>query len=163
MDVKKIYIDMDGVVADFDDGVKRLLNMEPQNQDNQTDEYQYLMWKGIREYGHFYLDLIPIDGSVEAFKKLYEKYGDSVEILTGCPKEKRGIIHAREDKVQWVNKYLSQNVKVNLVLREEKKKFVTGRDCILIDDYRINIDEWEANGGTGILFSDWKNVIDKLI
>lgn len=162
MEVKKIYFDMDGVLADFDDGLRRLLNMEPQPQEHQTDEIQNKMWADIRDYGHFYMDLNPMEGAVEAFKILYEKYGSACEILTGCPKEKRGIVFAREDKVAWIRKYFSKTVKINLVLREEKQNYVTGRDCILVDDYKKNTDEWVEAGGTAILFTNWKDVVDTI-
>ncbi len=154
---------MDGVLADFDEGLRKFLNMEPEPQGHQTDEVQNKMWEGIRDHGHFYRDLDVMEGAVEAFKMIYEKYGDACEILTGCPKEKRGIIHAREDKVEWVRKYLSETVKINLVLRAEKQAFVTGRDCILIDDYKINTDEWEEAGGTAILFTNWKDTIEEIL
>lgn len=163
MEVKKIYFDMDGVLADFNGGLRTLLKMEPQPQEHQTDEVQNEMWEGIKDYGHFYRDLSPIDGAVEAFKALYDKYGDACEILTGCPKEKRGIIYAREDKVEWIRKYFSKTVKINLVLREEKQKYVTGKDCVLIDDYKINTDEWTEAGGTAILFTNWNDVLKEIM
>ena len=154
---------MDGVLADFDGGLKKLLNIEPVTQDSPEEDDGEKMWSSVRDYGHFYLDLDPMEGAIEAFKLLYEKYGDACEILTGCPKEKRGIIHAREDKVAWVKKYLSENVKINLVLREEKKNYVTGKDCILIDDYKKNTDEWTQAGGTAILFTNWKDAVDIIV
>lgn len=162
MEIKKIYIDMDGVLADFDEGLRQFFNMEPEPQGHQTDEGQGKMWEEIKEYGHFYFDLPPIEGAIEAFKLIYEKYGDACEILTGIPKEKRGIVHAKEDKVNWVRKYLSEDIKVNLVLRKEKQQFVTGKDCVLIDDYRINATEWTDAGGTAILFETWEDVLEKL-
>ena len=38
---------------------------------------------------------------------------------------------------------LSPDVKVNIVLREEKPQYCSGKDCILIDDMEKNIQEWE--------------------
>ena len=37
---------------------------------------------------------------------------------------------------------------------EDKPDYCTGEDCILIDDYELNIKEWENCGGTGLLFTD---------
>ncbi|MBQ9870375.1 MAG: hypothetical protein IJM27_00455 [Eubacterium sp.] len=31
----------------------------------------------------------------------------------------------------------------------EKPQYCSGKDCILIDDYSVNIEAWEAMGGTG--------------
>lgn len=35
MIINKIYVDMDGVLADFDDGLRRLCGIEPMPQGNQ--------------------------------------------------------------------------------------------------------------------------------
>jgi hypothetical protein len=42
---------------------------------------------------------------------------------------------------------------VNIVFKEQKPEFCTGKDCILIDDYSKNIEAWEEMGGTGILYT----------
>lgn len=34
-----------------------------------------------------------------------------------------------------IYKYLGEDVKVNIVFREEKKNLCKGKDCILIDDF----------------------------
>ncbi len=86
----------------------------------------------------------------EMFDAVYGKYGDKCEILTGIPKPKRGIADAGEDKAKWVHRLLSKDIKVNIVFREDKPQYCTGKDCILIDDMEKNIAEWEAMGGTGI-------------
>ena len=44
------------------------------------------------------------------------------------------------------------DVPVNIVYREQKKDFAKDFRCVLIDDLEKNIREWEAFGGTGILF-----------
>ena len=81
---------------------------------------------------------------------IYGKYKDRCEILTGIPKPKRGIPTAGEDKIKWMRRMLSEDIVVNIVIREQKPEFCTGKDCILIDDLERNIKEWEAEGGTGI-------------
>ena len=82
----------------------------------------------------FVIQLMP--GAKELFDAVYQKYGDKVEILTGIPKPKRNITTAAEDKTNWVHRLLGNEVKVNTVLREEKKNYCTGPDCILIDDLK---------------------------
>ena len=85
------------------------------------------------------------------FKLLHDKYGSDCEILTGIPKPKRHINNAGKDKISWAHRLLSPTVRVNIVFKEEKKRFCEGIDSILIDDLRKNIDEWREYGGTGIL------------
>ena len=150
--IEKIYFDMDGVLADFDAGVSKLCGLRPIVQgEYRSKEEDDLMWKKIREVGHFYDKLDPMPGAIELFKELYERYGDKCEILTGIPKPKRGILTAGDDKIAWAHRVLSPRLRVNIVLREEKKNFCTGKGSILIDDLKSNIDDWANYGGTGIL------------
>ena len=153
MEVKKIYFDMDGVLADFERGVRELCGLEPISQnvkDNDSTEEDN-MWRAIKEVGHFYNKLEFMPGAKEMFDAVYGRYGDKCEILTGIPKPKRGIESSGEDKKAWMKRLLSSDIKVNIVYREEKQRFCTGKDCILIDDLEKNIKEWEAMRGTGVL------------
>ena len=157
----RIYFDMDGVLADFDRGVRELCGLEPVSQ-GVTGPREELMWNRIRDVGNFYDKLEIMPDAKEMFDRLYEKYGDDCEILTGIPKPKRGILTAKEDKIKWVRRLLSDRIVINTVLREEKPKFCTGPECILIDDYKKNIREWEKGGGTGILNTNAAETVRQL-
>ncbi len=158
--VEKIYFDMDGVLADFDRGVKELCGIPSAGQSKEfSKEADDLMWVKIREVEHFYDRLEPMPGALEMFRRIYEKYGERCEILTGIPKPKRGILTAGEDKTAWVHRLLSKDMVVNIVYKEEKKNFCTGKDCILIDDLEANIDSWVSYGGTGILHKDAESTL----
>lgn len=152
MQIDKIYFDMDEVLADFNRGIRELCHMEPVDQAVSTKEDDDALWAAVREAGHFYDRLEPVNGSIEMFKKLQEKYGDKCEILSAIPKPHRGIVTAGEDKISWVRRLLGEEVAVNIVLRAEKKNYVKGKGYILIDDLEKNVLEWEAEGGTGICF-----------
>ena len=151
MGIEKIYFDMDGVLADFDRGVRELCGMEVPDQGTRTPEQDGIMWEAIRKIDHFYdrLELMP--GAKEMFDAVYGKYGDRCEILTGIPKEKRGIVTAAEDKISWMKRILSDRIKVNICYRAEKILKCTGPETVLIDDLKKNIDEWQGKDGTGIL------------
>ena len=153
--ITKIYIDMDGVLADFDRGAYELCGVpRPEPGKSRTKANDDLMWERIRTVEHFYDKLEPMAGAVEMFNKLWEQFGDRVEILTGIPKPKRGILTAGDDKKHWAQRMLRQDLKVNIVYRAEKPNFCKGKDYILIDDLPVNIKDWETCGGTGILYKD---------
>ena len=153
MIIKRIYFDMDGVLADFDRGVSELCGLKPREQGKErSEEEDTLMWEKIREVGHFYDKLEPVPGALEMFEKVYGMFGEDCQILTGIPKPKRGIESAGEDKTNWAHRLLSDKLKVNIVYREEKKRYCFGKEHILIDDLKENIESWEKYGGTGILF-----------
>lgn len=162
-EVTKIYFDMDSVLADFERGVRQICEMEPPTQNGTPDpERDDEMWRRIKEAEHFYDQLELMAGAKELFDAVYNKYGDKCEILTGVPKPKRGIITAGEDKINWVRRLLSKDIKVNIVLREEKKNYCTGKGCILIDDMEKNILEWKEMGGSGFMNVDAQDTLNRL-
>ena len=160
--VSKIYFDLDGVLADFDRGVMELAGFDRNGASANSDIKDDDMWKAIAGVSNFYDKLELMPRAKEMFNSIYKKYGDKVEILTGIPKPKRNITTAAGDKTNWVHRLLGTEIKVNTVLREEKKNFCTGQECILIDDLKKNISEWEAYGGTGILFTSAEEVLQEV-
>ena len=48
MTVEKIYFDMDGVLADFNRGVKEILGIEPMDQDSATKDYDDRLFQAIK-------------------------------------------------------------------------------------------------------------------
>ena len=162
MTVNRIYFDMDGVLADFDRGVRDLCGMETLPQSTRSPEQDDLMWDRIRKMDHFYDRLEPMPGAKEMFNAVYGVYGKRCEILTGIPKEKRGIVTAAEDKRNWMRRVLSDKVTVNVCLRAEKILKCTGPEAVLIDDLEKNIQEWKAAGGTGILHESAEQTMREL-
>lgn len=162
MEIKKIYIDMDGVLADFDRGVEELLNLPAVNQSKKKPSQDDAMFTAMREIEHFYDKLEVMPGAKRMFDIIYEEYGDRCQVLSGIPKPKRGILTAGEDKINWIHRLFSPKIKVNIVYREEKIVFCKGSQYVLIDDYVKNINEWESHGGTAVLFTDSESTILRL-
>ncbi len=154
---------MDGVLADFDRGIEELGNYHKVAQDNNTPNEDAKLWDIVRTVDRFYNKLEPIEGAIEMFLTLYETFGTKCEILSAVPKAYRNVPTAREDKLSWVRRLLPQDVVVNLVYRAEKQDFAKNLGCILIDDYQINIDEWNKAGGTGILFKSAEDSSKKIM
>ncbi|MBM6991239.1 MAG: hypothetical protein I3I98_07610 [Mobilibacterium timonense] len=162
MEISKIYFDMDSVLADFKRGVSELCGIVPPEQCPGSKAEDDRMWEAIRDCNHFYDRLEFMPGAEEMLREIYSRYPGRCQILTGVPKPHRGIEGAGEDKTSWVRRKLSQDIPVNIVLREEKKNFVTGPGCVLIDDLEKNIREWEACGGTGILYVSPEETLKRL-
>ena len=169
MIIERIYFDMDGVLADFDLGVKELCGLKPLDQAHKKESDDDKMWEAIKNVGHFYDKLSPMLGALEMFNVLYAKYGDKCEILSGIPKPRRGITTAGEDKTNWAHRLLSEDLKVNIVFREEKKNYVTSKGCIWIIGYNkqrltVNSHFGRRKGclWTSLLMQLWKVLQQKL-
>lgn len=154
---------MDGVLSDFDRGVRELAHFEPFDQTIRDPKRNDELWAAIRRVDHFYDRLEMIDGAYEMFTMLHEKYGDRCEILSAIPKPFRGIITSKEDKINWVSRLLGPEIRTNIVYRAEKSGFARGEGYILIDDLEKNVREWEAAGGTGIWFHGAAGIVDRIV
>ena len=161
MKIEKIYFDMDGVLADFDRGVNELCHFDHGERSNRDKEKEDAMWRAVSKVDHFYDRLPLINGALEMFKVISNAFPDLCEILSAAPKEKRGIVTAKEDKINWVKRILGQDIPVNIVTRAEKAEYAKGKGYVLIDDLKKNIEEWDENG-SGILFENADEVILKL-
>lgn len=150
--VSKIYFDLDGVLADFDRGVLEQLGITPMSYNTATKEYTQLLWSTMSaEAPHFYKNLYPVADMDDLFLRVYEQYGDKVEILTGLPR-KETMPYAEQDKRDWVANWLHPSVVVNAVQTWEKPKFIKDNGCILIDDSTKTMQKWYDKGGWGVLY-----------
>ncbi len=159
---EKVYYELDSVLADFERGVVELCHAQPQDPNAASPQGDDAMWAAIRDTAHFYNRLELMPGARELFDFVYGLLGDDCQILSGIPKAKRGISTAGEDKIQWAHRMLSPDVTVNIVYKEQKKDFCTGKNCVLVDDLVANIDAWETYGGTGILHQNAETSLKRL-
>lgn len=163
MKIEKIYFDLDGVLADFERGVRELCGMEaPKQGVRRKAGADDAMWEAIREIGDFYgrLELVP--GAKEMFDALYARYGNRCEVLTGVPKPRRQILTAGEDKIHWVHRHLAKDLVVHITYRQEKPNYCKGEGYVLLDDHPKTISNWERSGGTGILFTSSEAAMGRL-
>ena len=145
--MKKVYFDMDGVLADFGAGVSQKFGIDTATRKTVHDRKKFddEMYAKIREDAHFFLELEPL-------REVIGRIGAAnVAILTAVPKPERGVVNAASDKEAWIRKHVGADIEVNIVLRAEKAASAKSEDDILIDDNDGTIRQWNAAGGTGIL------------
>ena len=144
----KIYLDMDGVIADFNKRYKELYKIEPKEADTyKTFDKFFTMFIAERQFAT--LNLMP--DAIELINYL-RSLKVPTEILSSTSSEKRDA-EIREQKIEWLN---NQNIEfpVNLVPGKRFKRDFSNSNSLLIDDTPQNIDQWRVEGGIGILHTD---------
>ena len=151
---RTIYIDMDGVVADFNSYVSELLGRKIGwgVHDLSSEE-----WDILAKVPNLYRKLPLIEQSVNMVKvcKSFETELN-VEFLTAIPRQST-MPSAKQDKTDWINEYFPNTVVNFGPFSRDKKNWARPGD-ILIDDKLSNVEEWGAAGGIPILhFGDYGN------
>ena len=137
-----LYLDLDGVFADFEGFCTHNLGLVYQTNPKQA-------WAVIERVPSFFKYLEPIRGSLTFFDDIMSKANCEVKVLTALPQLTGELISAPRDKRYWVHKYLNESIQVITTDSwEGKKAFAVGN--VLLDDSRRNILDWEYHGGQGI-------------
>ena len=146
--MKTIFVDMDGVVADFDTFASDLLGRKigwHQSKFDLTGEE----WEKLTTVDRLYyqLPLMPDATKLIAYvKSLSTRF--HVQFLTAVPR-RTTMPDAKADKQAWVDKYFP-GMKMDIgPFSHDKQKWCSPGD-ILIDDRPSNIEEWMRAGGIAI-------------
>lgn len=138
--MNRIFVDMDGVIVDFDSAMKEA-NLK-------GDELKKI--KGA------YLGMKPIDGAISAVRSLIGM-GYDIWIATKPP---TGIAYAYSDKAQWIMDNIPE-LKRKIIITHDKGLLVDSGD-FLCDD-RPHKANCEAFKGTLVRFIDgyhWKEALE---
>ncbi len=148
----KIFVDLDGVLADFDSKAKELVG--PSFVKGSKD-----IWKVLDKHPDFFRSLSLMPDAMEMWVFLNLMFAD-IEILTAVPKN-GNMPQAEADKRIWVSEKFG-DVKVNTCFAVEKQNYCTVPGMFLIDDNVKNIAQWGSKGGIGIFHVSAKETISCL-
>ena len=146
--IDKIYLDLDGVVADFVKRYKELHGMEPREAEKQK-KFDHFFDEFIATNQFATLEMMP--GAWDLINYL-RKLPVETEILSSTASEARYDAISKQ-KLVWLQ---SKGIefKPNFVPgKRHKEKFATPYS-ILIDDTLSVIEQWNAAGGIGIHHTD---------
>ena len=155
-----VYVDMDGVLADFFGEVANKHDVEYWREIHRKD-------LGIdqiaQEPGFF--EMLPILPNAGHFMKGVISLASKYSILSSPLMS--NVEESSKEKTEWLQRHLKNHQPQAVIFDHEKYKYAQqpdGTPNILIDDWDTNIKLWEANGGIGILYKDknYKEVLHKL-
>lgn len=135
--MNQIFLDCDGVLADFDTAAEQLFQQN--SRDAETALGTKIFWNKIRGCRSFYGDLPLLPDATQ----LYESVAHlNPIILTGCPAGG----WAEPQKVQWAGRHFP-GVEIITCRSRDKSRFLRCPGDILVDDYLKYQHLWEEAGG----------------
>ena len=151
-----IYLDLDGVFADFNGAVqKHCPGLVYQQHSKQ-------IWSVLETIPHFFSTLDPILPSLKIYDDIASNTNIEMQFLTALPRATGYLKTAQRDKTDWVHEHIDW-AQVNCVSSWEMKKyFCRSKYDILIDDSPRNIEDWAKAGGTGILHVTLEDTLQQL-
>ena len=158
-----VYIDMDGVIADFFGGVEKLYGVghwKELNADNKLDLKQEVI---NRISGtDFFATLPKFESSGELISMVKEFTGGNFSINTS-PLRGDNENSAKYKKL-WIQNNIEQPDEIVITGRKESyaKDKASGTPNILIDDRPVNIQRWQGAGGYGILYQANRDSLTKV-
>jgi len=145
--MKIVYVDMDGVLVDFQSGI-----------DSLTEEQRESFKDGLDDVPGIFSKMKPVEGAIEAYEELTRHF--DVYILSTAPWNNPS---AWTDKLLWVKKYLGDLAHKRLILSHNKH----------LNDGDFLIDDRTANGAGDFKgehvkflseeFQNWDDVLNYLI
>jgi 5'(3')-deoxyribonucleotidase len=146
----KIYLDMDGVLADFFSGLEERFNVKHWKQIPKTEE-SIMGLKGT----DFFNQLKPYPTTMELVNFVQTLVGDDKWGI--CSSPLRGD---RDNSAYWKRVWLTRHFIMpdvsNLIFTGRKEQFATdkfdGTPNVLVDDKPDNVSRWIAKGGIGIRY-----------
>jgi len=158
-----VYLDMDGVLADFFGGVEKMYGVEHWKQLT-NDKTKDLKKEVIdRITGTDFFATLPKFKSADALIDMVKEFTGGKFSINTSPLRGDHENSAKYKKV-WIQNHIEQPDEVVVTGRKESyaKDKGTGAPNILIDDRPVNIERWQGAGGYGILYQANRDQLSKV-
>lgn len=134
--MKQIFLDCDGVLADFDAGAEAVFGCHPRKFEDEQGTQKF--WETLHAHPRFYEDLPVMHDARELYGAVAHL---NPIILTGCPLG----VWAQDQKLRWRNKNFP-GVPMITTLSKDKRSHAKAGD-VLVDDYLKYRHLWVEMGG----------------
>lgn len=153
-EVNRVWLDMDGVLADFDKKAIEMFNgIDPEVFDITYGQDEF--WRILNSNPNFFRELEPMEDAFELYNAVKNfKHG----IITGIPKD---MDAGSNQKLEWAKQHFPLIDTVICCRARHKNEYCIPGD-ILIDDRSVYIKQWVSVGGYYILHKTAKKSIWQL-
>lgn len=148
---RQLFLDNDGVLADFDQHVINLLGEPPRQLEARLGAKEF--WKRLHAIPGYYFKMPLMADAKELVAGCIHHHPI---ILTGCPQGG----WAEEQKQRWKQVHFPE-LDMICCLSKDKRNF-GGTGDVLIDDWEQHKDKWIEMGGIFITHTDAKSSLEKL-
>ena len=158
-----VYLDMDGVLADFFGGVEYLFGVDHWKELT-NDKTKDLKKQVIdRITGTDFFAVLPKFSTADALIEMVKKFTGGKFSINTSPLRGDNENSAKYKKV-WISNNIEKPDEIIVTGRKESyaKDKASGTPNILIDDRPINIQKWQAAGGYGILYQANRDSLEKV-
>jgi hypothetical protein len=158
-----VYLDMDGVLADFFGGVEKLYGVEHWKQLT-NDKTKDLKKEVIdRITGTDFFATLPKFQSADGLIDLVKKFTGGTFSINTSPLRGDNENSGKYKKV-WISNNIETPAEIIVTGRKETyaKDKASGTPNILIDDRPVNIQRWQEAGGYGILYQANRDQLNKV-
>ena len=155
---KIVYVDMDGVLADLFNHVAELQGVDHYNHMTQ-DEWSVFFKDTNAEELFSGLPMFPTANSL--LKMVRDMAGGYKILSSPLSFDRAGSIRGKRT---WLHKHITV-LSDGVIFEHEKQKYAKqpdGTPNILIDDYGVNINKWNAAGGIGIKYQADEDSLEDL-
>ena len=148
-----IYLDMDGVLADFNTAARQYLNATKQDEQDaeRNGRWPVHSWGRLVNAPNFYRHLPKMPQADELYRlamRFRDELGWDVKILTAIP-TKNEVPDVFQDKFDWVAEHYPGLRICFGPYSHDKHRHAKPND-ILVDDRESNCREWTATGATAV-------------
>ena len=158
-----VYLDMDGVLADFFGGVEKMYGVQHWKQLT-NDKTKDLKAEVInRITGTDFFATLPKFQSADALIDMIKKFTGGKFSINTSPLRGDHENSAKYKKI-WISNNIEQPDEIVVTGRKESyaKDKASGTPNILIDDRPVNIERWQGAGGYGILYQANRDSLTKV-
>lgn len=150
---RQLYVDLDGVLADFDGHYETLFGVRPDKTKPEPPDF----WAKIDAYaargGQFFRELVPMPDAFQLWDGIHA-LGLRPVLLSGIPR----LPGAAEQKAAWVAEHFGRHARLVTCASKDKYRHCRPGD-VLVDDWAKYRHLWEAAGGIFVVHTSARDTL----